>query len=162
MVPRSPFFYLLGIIKMKIKYFRAGILCLGAGGLTFLSGCVVEPNGRVAFRPVVVVAPEPVYVPPPPPPPPMVVVQQPPEPVMVPDAYTWDGYEYVGLVGDQYFYLGPGEVWLGLEPWRLERFHGWERGHADWRGHAIRNDRYRKDARGHVQSRHDDRHDDHH
>ena len=52
---------------------------------------------------------------------------------MVPDSYAWDGYEYVGLVGDQYYYLGPGNVWLFCEPFRLERFHGWERGHADWR-----------------------------
>jgi hypothetical protein len=70
---------------------------------------------------------------------------------MVPDTYAWDGDEFVGVVGDQYFYLGPGDVWLVCEPFRLERFHGWERGHADWREHAIRNDRFRKDARGHVQ-----------
>jgi hypothetical protein len=77
---------------------------------------------------------------------------------MVPDSYVWDGYEYVGFVGDRYYYLGPGNVWLFCEPFRLERFHGWERGHADWRDHAIRNDRYRTDRNGHVQSRHDDRH----
>jgi hypothetical protein len=77
---------------------------------------------------------------------------------MVPDSYAWDGYEYVGFVGDQYYYLGPGNVWLFCEPFRLERFHGWERGHADWRDHAIRNDRYRTDRNGHVQSRRDDRH----
>jgi hypothetical protein len=65
---------------------------------------------------------------------------------MVPDSYAWDGYEYVGLVGDQYFYLGPGDVWLVCDPFRLDRFHGWERGHPDWRAHAIRNDRFRKDA----------------
>jgi len=74
-------------------------------------------------------------------------------PVMVPEAYTWDGVEFVGLVGDQYFYLGPGNVWLAAGPDRLARFHGWERGHADWRSHATRNDRYRKDSQGHVQPR---------
>ena len=75
--------------------------------------------------------------------------------MMVPDSYAWDGYEYVGFVGDQYYYLGPGHVWLFCEPFRLERFHGWERGHADWRSHAIRNDRYRTDRNGHVQPRRD-------
>ena len=126
---------------MKTKYLRVFILSMTAGG--FVSGCVVEPNGLVAFRPFVVVAPAPVYVA--------------PQPMMVPDSYAWDGYEYVGLVGDQYYYLGPGNVWLFCEPFRLDRFHGWERGHADWRDHAIRNDRYRTDRNGHVQPRHDDK-----
>ena len=129
---------------MKTKCSRACILSTVAGGLVLVSGCVVEPDGWVAFQPVVVVAP------------PLVVVA-PMEPVMVPDDYAWDGVEYVGFVGDQYFYLGPGNVWLVCEPFRLERFHGWERGHADWRAHAIRNDRFRSDRNGHVQPRRDDR-----
>jgi hypothetical protein len=79
-------------------------------------------------------------------PPPVVVVA--PVVVMVPDAYAWDGYENVGIVNGQYFYLGPGDVWLACDPDRLTRFHGWERDHADWRTHAIQNDRYRKDAHG--------------
>jgi hypothetical protein len=70
--------------------------------------------------------------------------------VAVPDTYVWDGYEYVGVVGDQYYYLGPGDVWLTLDAPRLVRFHTWEKAHADWRTHAIRNERYRKDAHGHV------------
>jgi hypothetical protein len=90
--------------------------------------------------PQVVVAPPVVYEPP-------VVV----EPVMVPDSYVMVDGEYVGLVGDQYFYLGGGGVWLVCDPVRLERFHGWERDHPDWREHAVRNDRFRKDAHGHVQ-----------
>ena len=93
-----------------------------------VSGCIVEPEGRYEAR--VVVAPPPVEV------------------VVVPDDYVWDGYEYVGLAGGVYFYLGPGNVWLRCEPWRVERFHGWERGHPDWRAHAVRNDRYRNDGRG--------------
>ena len=133
---------------MKTKCVRACILAIAAGGLALVSGCVVEPNGQVAFQPLVVVAPPPVYVAPPP------MVE---EPVMVPDSYAWDGYEYVGLVGDQYFYLGPGNVWLFCEPFRLDRFHGWERDHADWRDHAIRNDRFRNDRNGHFQPRHDER-----
>ena len=135
-------------INQKTNCLRAGILTLAAGGLALVSGCVVQPNGQVglllptvAFAPAVVVAPA-VEV----------------GPVFVPEAYTWDGVEYVGLVGNQYFYLGAGNVWLVAGPDRLERFHGWERGHADWRDHATRNDRYRKDAHGHVQPRRDDKH----
>lgn len=106
-----------------------------------MSGCVVQPNGHVAlYLPTVAFAPA-------------VVVA----PAMVPETYTWDGLEYVGLVGDQYFYLGPGDVWLVAGPDRLERFHGWESGHPDWRSHATRNDRFRKDAHGNVQPRRDDK-----
>jgi len=100
--------------------------------------------------PFVVVAPQPVVYAAPPP-----VVYA--APVMVPDNYVWDGYEYVGLVGDQYYYLGPGNLWLFCDPFRLERFHGWEGGHPDWRNHAVRNDHYRTDRNGHVQPRHDGR-----
>jgi len=125
------------IYKMKQKILRACLLGTAAGGLLLVSGCVIEP-GRVAFQPVVVEA-------------------EPPEPVLVPDSYAWDGVEYVGLVGDQYFYLGPGNVWLVADPFRLERFHGWERGHPDWREHAIRNDHFRADRDGHVQPRRDAR-----
>lgn len=143
---------------MKKKLFRAGGLLVAAGGLLLATGCVVEPNGRVVLAPPVLVAPAPVVVAPAPPPPP-------PEPVYVPDSYVWDGYEYVGVVGDQYFYLGPGNVWIVCEPFRLERFHGWERYHRDWHEHAIRNDRFRADRYGHVQPRRAEperRHDDHH
>jgi hypothetical protein len=135
---------------VKMKFIRAGGLLAAAGGLMLMSGCVVEPHGRL-----VVAAPAPVVVAPAPP----------PEPVYVPDSYVWDGYEYVGLVGDDYFYLGPGNFWIRCEPFRLERFHGWERYHHDWRVHAIRNDRYRSDRYGHYQARravperrHDERH----
>jgi hypothetical protein len=134
-------------MNQKTKGLRAGILTLTAGGLALVSGCVVQPNGQVgvylptvAFAPAVVVAP---------------VVEV--APVMVPEAYAWDGVEYVGLVGNQYFYLGAGNVWLAAGPDRLERFHGWERGHADWRNHATRNVRFRKDAQGHVQPRRDEK-----
>lgn len=73
--------------------------------------------------------------------------------MLVPDTCVWDGCENVGLVGGQYYYLGPGNLWLVAEPFRLDRFHGWEGGHADWRAHAVRNDRYRTDRNGHVQPR---------
>jgi hypothetical protein len=125
---------------MKSKCMHASILSMAAGGLVLVSGCVVEPNGQVVFQPPVITISPPVVVAP---------------VVMVPDGYAWDGVEYVGVVGDQYFYLGPGNVWLVCEPFRLERFHGWERDHRDWRNHAIRNDRFRTDRNGHVQPRHD-------
>jgi hypothetical protein len=139
---------------MRKKYLRAGVLSLAAGGLVLVSGCVVEPSGRLAFAPVIIAAPQPVYYAPPQPayyPPPAVVVA----PVMIPDSYVWDGYEYVGVVGDQYYYLGPDNFWLVCDPFRLGRFHGWEGGHADWRSHAVRNDRFRADRAGHVHPRHD-------
>lgn len=128
---------------------RVGSLTIAVGGLALMSGCVVDSNGRMALvAPQVVVAP-PVYVEPVP-----VVVE---EPVMVPENYVIVNGEYVGVVGNQYFYLGAGGVWLVCDPVRVERFHGWERDHHDWREHAIRNDRFRKDARGHEAPRHDDR-----
>jgi len=133
---------------MKSKILSVCFLSIAAGGVVFISGCVVRGGGRVAFAPVVIapqpvyIAPQPVYYAPGP------VVEG---PVMVPDEYTWDGVEYVGLVGDQYYYLGPGHMWLVAEPWRLERFHGWERDHRDWREHATVNIQFRTDFHGHVQ-----------
>jgi len=134
---------------MRTKYLRKSVLPIAAGGIIILiSGCVIEPNGAVVIRPpVIVAAPAPVVVAPPPP---TVIVETP-----VPDYYVWDGYEYVGVVGDEYYYLGPDNVWLVCEPFRLERFHGWERGHPDWRAHATHNDRFRNNGHGHGQPGHD-------
>lgn len=113
---------------MKTKWIRVGSLLAAVGGLILSTGCIVEG--------------------PPPPPGPVVVAPPPPEPVVVvPDSYVWDGYEYVGVVGVDYFYLGAGNVWIRCEPYRLERFHSWERYHRDWRAHAIRNEHYRTPAR---------------
>jgi hypothetical protein len=117
---------------MKTKLFLTATL-IGAATLSTRAG----PDINVVIgvpAPVVVVAPV----------------------ILVPDVYVWDGIENVGIVNGQYFYLGPGDVWLTCDPDRLIRFHGWERDHADWQTHAIRNDSYRKDARGNVQPvRHD-------
>ena len=74
----------------------------------------------------------------------------------VPDSYVWDGTEYVGMIGSQYYYLGPGNVWLALDGPRVARFHDWERGNPDWRAHAIHNTHYRHDAKGHEAPFHDD------
>jgi hypothetical protein len=113
---------------MNMKCLRAGLASILVSGL--VSGCVatIQTNG-----------PAPVVV------------------ETVPDSYVWDGTEYVGVIGGQYMYLGPGEVWLVCEPFRLERFHGWERVHPDWRREAIRNERFRKDRYGHVQPRNEQR-----
>ena len=73
----------------------------------------------------------------------------------VPDTYVWDGAEYVGVVGGQYYYLGPGNLWLVMDPTRLARFHAWAKVHADWRSHAVQNEKYRQDAHGHVAPMHD-------
>lgn len=128
---------------MKTKYAAALVLSLATAGLALTSGCVVEPNGSLAFQPMVVeVQPPVVYAP---------VA----EPVMVPDEYVWDGYENVGFVGGQYYYLGAGNVWIVADPYRLDRFHGWENGHRDWRDHATRNDHFRRDSHGHEQPRRD-------
>jgi len=111
----------------------------GLAAAALMSGCVVRPYGGVAVE-----APAPV-----------VTVG------VYPDYYVWDGYEYVGIVGGQYYYLGPGHVWLRCEPWRLGRFHGWERYHADWRAHAIPNEHYRGNAQGRGHPSHEDHGQDH-
>lgn len=131
----------------RMKHFCLSRWPLCLTSLVLASGCVVEPRGRgrVYVRtapppPAVYVAPAPapVYAPPPPPGPPVVEAAP-----VVPETYVWDGYEYVGVMGDQYYYLGPGNVWITMEPFRLERWHSYIRVHPDWRGHAIRNERYR-------------------
>jgi hypothetical protein len=91
---------------------------------------------------------------------PVVTVQVPAPAVTVvaavPDSYVWDGTEFVGIVGGQYYYLGSGNVWLPFDSVRVARFHDWEKAHADWRTHAIRNELYRHDAHGHDVPLHDD------
>ena len=77
---------------------------------------------------------------------------------MVPASYVIVDGEYIGWVGDRYFYLGAGGVWLACDFVRLEHFHRWERSHHDWREHAIRNDHFRRDAQGHEHPRYDERH----
>lgn len=109
------------------------------GGLVaaaLMSGCVVRPYGGVS-----------VYAPAP-----AVSVG------VYPNYYVWDGDEYIGVVGGRYYYLGPGHVWMRCEPFRVARFHRWERFHPDWHAHAIYNDRYRRGAeRREDRDRHRDR-----
>ena len=121
---------------MKNKCLRMYSLSIMTVGLVLGSGCVTIYEGTPSRV---------VYTPPPP------VVE---EPVIIPESYVWDGVEYVGVVGDQYVYLGPGNVWLICEPFRLERFHGWAREHADWRYHMTRNEHFRTDRNGRVHPNH--------
>lgn len=136
---------------MKTKRLLLVAALIGAASLSAHAGVRVSfwfglPGPVVVTPPVapaVVVAP------------PQAVVVVPPV-VEFPDTYVWDGVEYVGVVDDRYFYLGPGNIWLACGPDRLARFHEWERFHADWRAHAIRNDRFRTDGHGHfAPMRHD-------
>ena len=114
------------------------ILSVLAGGL-LLSGCIyTEPPPPSPPGPAVVTSEAPAA-------PPSVENES-----YIPDDYTWDGYEYVGLVGDQYYYLGPGNVWIICDPVRLGRFHGWEHDHQDWRSHVTVNVRFRNDGHGHF------------
>ena len=106
---------------MKIQL-QICLLSLMTVGLVGLTGCAISFGGSSA--------------------PPSDVVGG--DPGLVPDAYTYDGVETVGVVGDQYVYLGPGDVWILCEPFRLERFHAWERDNAGWRERAVRNDRFRR------------------
>jgi hypothetical protein len=114
-------------MKTNIKY----IIPLAAVGIATAMACIAGPSIIItAPAPTVVVsAPAPVVVA--------------PAPVMVPDTYVWDGYEYVGVVGDQYYYLGPGNAWIVMDPTRLHRFQGWSGKHSDWRTHATHNVLYR-------------------
>jgi hypothetical protein len=69
-----------------------------------------------------------------------------PAPMMTtraPTSYVWDGRQNVGVVGSQYFYLGPGNVWIAMDPGRMNHFRGWERAHPNWRTWATPNVRYR-------------------
>jgi hypothetical protein len=119
---------------MKKKNRR--IACLFGLTAALAAGCTVS------FEPARV------YVPPP-----QAVVT-----VGMPDSYVWDGVEYVGVVGDQYMYLGPEGVWLVCDPVRLGRFHGWEGGHPDWRRTAVRN--VGPNVRGRAPERWEERTDD--
>ena len=104
--------------------------------MVFVSGCIVVPDRYVEVsRPPVIVE----------------------EPVMVPSSYVIVDGEYYGWVGDRYFYLGAGGVWLVCDSKRVEHFRRWERIHRDWREHAIQNDHFRRDAMGHEHPRQDDR-----
>jgi hypothetical protein len=146
---------------MKSNLLRKYILPGAALGLVsgFALTCTAGP-GIIITPP----APPTVIISAPTPPPVPVVVAPAPAPVMVvPDNYYYDGTEYVGVVGGQYYYLGPGNSWVVMDNDRLHRFHDWQRGHSDWQSHPIHNDKYRG-VPAHVQPMHEDHpvmHDDH-
>ncbi len=69
---------------------------------------------------------------------------------VVPPVYTWDGVEYVGEYNGGFYYYGPTGIWIRADPVIIERFHGWEGEHRDWRDHAYRNEGgYRLDRAHH-------------
>jgi hypothetical protein len=69
--------------------------------------------------------------------PPVPVIVAPPTVAIVPDDYYYDGTEYVGVVDGQYYYLGPGNAWVVMDPVRLHRFNVWIGAHPDWRTHYV-------------------------
>ena len=99
--------------------------CLSAAIAALVAGCevAVTPGGAVvATAPVVEVAPP---------------------------TYVWDGFEYVGEYNGGFVYLNPGGVWVTAPGFVLDRFHGYERVHPDWRRTAVRYDRgHRPNPRG--------------
>jgi hypothetical protein len=90
-------------------------------------------------------------------PPPVVVAPAPaPAVVVAPDDYYYDGSEYVGVVNGQYYYLGPNNAWVVMDPARLHRFNVWVGAHPDWRTHyAIHNVKYRGNYPAHAQPMHE-------
>jgi len=93
-------------------------ICLSAVVTALVSGC------EVSVRPPVVVA-------------------TPVDPVVevAPPSYVWDGVEYVGEYHGGFVCLNGAGVWVSADPIVLGRFHGWERGHPDWRRSAFHYDR---------------------
>jgi len=138
---------------MKTNLLRKYALTGVAMGLGMALPCIAGP--AIIITPpapptVVISAPMP---------PPVVVA---PAPVaVVPDDYYYDGTEYVGIVGGQYYYLGAGNSWVVMDSGRLHRFQGWQHDHADWRTHSVHNVSYRGHVAAHTAPMHDDRAYDH-
>jgi len=63
--------------------------------------------------------------------------------MQVPSSYVWDGRQFVGAVGNQFYYLGPGNVWIPMDRGRMSNFRAWERANPHWRAWATPNVRYR-------------------
>jgi hypothetical protein len=66
----------------------------------------------------------------------------PPRSPVVPRRYVWDGFEFVGRGGNQYFYLGPNNVWMVMDNARLRRFQEFQIANPNWQQNQIRNTRY--------------------
>ncbi len=79
------------------------------------------------------------------------VVSAPPPMMQVPGSYVWDGRQFVGTVGNRYYYVGPGNVWMPMDQSRRSRFSVWENGHPNWQSHATPNVRYRSIRQGPTQ-----------
>lgn len=131
-------------MKINYKY----VLGLAAMGFALGSPCLAGA-GVVIGGPSIVISPPAVVVSPP-----LPVVVEPPAVVVAPDNYVWDGTEYVGIVGGQYYYLGPDNAWIVMDPPRMHRFNVWIGAHPDWRTHMTVNVHYRGNV-GHPQPMHD-------
>jgi hypothetical protein len=106
---------------------------------------------------IVITAPAPSVVISAPPPPAVVVSAPAPVVTVAPDDYYYDGTEYVGIVNGQYYYLGPDNAWVVMDPVRLHRFNVWIGAHPDWRTHyAVHNVKYRGAPAHYAQPMHDD------
>jgi hypothetical protein len=119
--------------KQKMKIMIKPAVCLCAVITALVSGCQVSlgPAPGVVVEPGVAVE-------------------------VAPPAYVWDGVEFVGEYNGQFMCFGVGGAWVVCDAVVLDRFHGWEVGHPDWRGYAIRNDgAYRLD-RAHRDAAHRD------
>lgn len=122
-------------ISMKINYKQ--LLWLTTAGVVWAMTLSSPAGPNIYITPP---APPTVIITAPAPPPPAVVV-------VFPDYYIWDGDEYVGIVSDQYYYLGPDHVWIVMDPVRLHRFQIYVHDHPDWHGHMTHNVKYRSQDR---------------
>lgn len=93
-------------MKILIQFFRAGAVS-ALVALAVVSGCA-DKN---------------------PPPPPNVAVVG-----FVPDYCFWDGCEYIGWIGYDYYYWAPARrVWVICDPVRVQRADVWLQSHPDRR-----------------------------
>ena len=60
----------------------------------------------------------------------------------VPETYVWDGFEFVGRVGGQYYYLGPHNTWVLMDQARRQRYQQWQRANPNWQQRQIRNNQF--------------------
>ena len=67
----------------------------------------------------------------------------------VPDYCFWDGYEYVGWYGDDYYYWGPHRTWIICDPIRVQHVKVYVQDHPNWGTRVRPNVQYPVDANGH-------------
>ncbi len=85
----------------------------------------------------------------PPPPPPNVAVVG-----FLPDYCFWDGYEYIGWVGTDYYYWSPRHVWVISDPVRVQRANVWMKAHPEWASHVANTAQPKPKIDNHPQVQH--------